>query len=206
MNDNRQNSSGQAVGMNNSRRASSDGQNGVKAGFKRYGKHYAVVKKNREFSFLFKKGETAGNPAFVAYYRQNNRRVNRLGIVTSKKAGNAVKRSRARRLLREAFRLLEPDLLSQTDRRFDLIIVARESLAALKMQDVKLRLQRVFVRMLNSNPAAARPNRPPQNPGAKRQNSAGKPPGNSTNRRNNAGSGANRHNNAGNSEKPSTKQ
>jgi ribonuclease P protein component len=160
-----------AGNVNGTRQSAS---NGDQKNVKKYGKHYAVVKKNREFSFIFKKGETAGNPAFVAYYRQNNRRVNRLGIVTSKKAGNAVQRSRARRLLREAFRLSEPDLLRQTDKRFDLVVVARDSLAAMKMQQVQTLLQRVFTRMLN--PSANPPRRRPPNSaqkGEKRQNSAG---------------------------------
>ena len=51
--------------------------------------------------------------------------MNRLGIVTSKKIGNAVKRSRARRVIREAFRVIEPELRRRTDKRYDFIIVAR---------------------------------------------------------------------------------
>ncbi len=48
-----------------------------------------------------------------------------MGIVTSKKIGCAVKRSRARRVIREAFRLIEPQLRQKTDKRYDFIIVAR---------------------------------------------------------------------------------
>lgn len=90
-----------------------------------YSKKYVSVKKDREFRFLFKKGKSIVNGAFVCYFRPSKRRVNRLGIVTSKKIGNAVKRSRARRVIREAFRLLEPELRQQDERRYDFIIVAR---------------------------------------------------------------------------------
>lgn len=90
-----------------------------------YSKKYVSVKKDREFRFLFKKGKSIVNSAFVCYLRPSKRRVNRLGIVTSKKIGNAVKRSRARRVIREAFRLLEPELRQQSEQRYDFVIVAR---------------------------------------------------------------------------------
>lgn len=48
----------------------------------------------------------------------------RLGVVTSKKIGNAVIRSRARRLLRESFRLHQNDF----EKPVDLILVARQSI------------------------------------------------------------------------------
>ena len=92
-----------------------------------YAKKFVSVKKNREFQYLFKKGKSIVNSAFVCYLRPNRRRVNRLGIVTSKKIGNAVKRSRARRVIREAFRLLEPELRQrcQDQQRYDFVFVAR---------------------------------------------------------------------------------
>ena len=58
--------------------------------------------------------------------------MNRLGIVTSKKIGNAVKRSRARRVIREAFRLLEPELRQRFEQRYDFVFVARGKTPYLK--------------------------------------------------------------------------
>ena len=49
----------------------------------------------------------------------------RLGVVTSKKVGNAVARNRARRWLRESFRLHQRALVNSVD----LILVARPSIA-----------------------------------------------------------------------------
>ncbi len=49
----------------------------------------------------------------------------RLGVVTSKKIGGAPARSRARRLLRESFRLHQHELA----RPVDLVLVARNSIA-----------------------------------------------------------------------------
>ncbi|MDR0222488.1 MAG: ribonuclease P protein component [Oscillospiraceae bacterium] len=90
-----------------------------------YGKKYAIVRKNREFQFLFQKGNNFVTYAFACYHRANNRRVNRLGIVASKKVGGAVKRNRAKRVIREAFRLAEPELRAKTEKRFDFVFVAR---------------------------------------------------------------------------------
>lgn len=57
----------------------------------------------------------------------------RLGIVTGKKIGNAVARSRARRLLRESFRLHQNDLA----RAVDLVLVARPSIAGRTFAEVE---------------------------------------------------------------------
>ena len=57
----------------------------------------------------------------------------RLGVVTSKKIGNAVARGRARRLLRESFRLHQREL----NRAVDLVLVARPSIAGRKFSEVE---------------------------------------------------------------------
>jgi ribonuclease P protein component len=64
----------------------------------------------------------------------------RLGVVTSKKIGNAVARSRARRLLRESFRLHQRDLT----RAVDLVLVARPSIAGRKFTEVEQDFLRVL--------------------------------------------------------------
>lgn len=97
-----------------------------------YSKRFYSIKNDREFRFLFNKGETSVNYGFVCYFRKNNRRRNRVGIVTSKKIGNAVTRNRARRVIREAFRLFDHDISSLTATRYDFIFVARAKTASLK--------------------------------------------------------------------------
>ena len=73
---------------------------------------------------------------FVCYVRPRRGGTNRLGIVTGKKVGNAVNRNRARRIIREAFRLLDPVLKEKTQKRYDFIFVARSKTPSLKMQQV----------------------------------------------------------------------
>lgn len=57
----------------------------------------------------------------------------RLGVITSRKVGAAVARARARRLLREAFRLHQLELAAPVD----LVLVAQPSIAGKAFQDVE---------------------------------------------------------------------
>lgn len=104
--------------------------------YKKYKKRYVVIKSNRDFSFLFKKGDSTVNYAFVCYMKPRRAGKNRVGIVSGKKIGNAVKRNRSRRIIREAFRLFEPIMKEKTDRRYDFVFVARAKTPTLKMQQI----------------------------------------------------------------------
>jgi len=101
-----------------------------------YSKKYVSVRKNGEFQYLFKKGENVVTYAFVCYYKPNRRRVNRLGVMASKKIGNAVKRNRARRLIKEAYRLMNPLIIEKTDKRYDFVFVARGKTPELKSEQI----------------------------------------------------------------------
>jgi len=67
-------------------------------------------------------------------------REGRLGVVTGKGVGNAVARNRARRLMRESFRLHQRELAGPVD----LVLVARPSIAGKKLAEV----ERDFLRLL----------------------------------------------------------
>ena len=57
----------------------------------------------------------------------------RVGVITSKKIGGAVQRARARRLLRESFRLHQYDLAQPVD----MILVARNTIAGKSLAAVE---------------------------------------------------------------------
>lgn len=76
---------------------------------------------NHEFKRVYARGKSAVRPALVAYCMRRNGPGPRIGITASKKIGNAVKRNRARRLLRESARMLYP----QMKPGFDLVLVSR---------------------------------------------------------------------------------
>jgi len=80
-----------------------------------------TLKMNYEFHRLYSKGKSAVTPFLVVYARKSRRQGNRIGFTVSNKLGNAVKRNRVRRRLREIYRLHEPQFLRGTD----LVIVAR---------------------------------------------------------------------------------
>jgi ribonuclease P protein component len=60
----------------------------------------------------------------------------KLGVVTGKRIGNAVARSRARRLLRESFRQHQHEL----SRPVELVLVARNSIVGKKFAEVEKNL------------------------------------------------------------------
>jgi len=88
---------------------------------------------NRDFKRIYVRGKSLANKYCVVYMTRNRAGVSRLGITVSKKLGNAVKRNRARRLLRESFRLLENEIKDG----YDIVIVARFMTVEAKLGSVQ---------------------------------------------------------------------
>ena len=84
-------------------------------------KELLTLKKNHEFQRLYRRGTSAVGGSLVIYCRKNRLRRNRVGLTASTKLGNAVKRNRARRRMREVYRLNADKLRPG----WDLILVAR---------------------------------------------------------------------------------
>lgn len=89
---------------------------------------------NRDFARVRQTGERLALGCLIANWSRLPEGASaRLGVVTSRKIGGAVIRSRARRLLRETFRLHQHDLAQPVE----LVLVARNSIAGKKFADVE---------------------------------------------------------------------
>lgn len=92
------------------------------------------VKQGRDFARLKSQGRRLTRGCLIANWLEVAAgRPSRIGVITTKKIGNAVVRSRARRLLREAFRLHQLELKQP----LDVVLVARFSIVGKKLAEVE---------------------------------------------------------------------
>ncbi|MGN0666234.1 MAG: ribonuclease P protein component [Huintestinicola sp.] len=90
------------------------------------------LKDNKEFVRLFGKGAFVSSGLCTVYYRRNGRNFNRMGISTGKKIGNAVLRSRARRVIRQAYRETE----ELFPKGYDIVVTARAGSTECKSYEI----------------------------------------------------------------------
>lgn len=64
-----------------------------------------TLKKNYEFKNVLSKGKFFVGKYIIAYILNNNKSENYFGVAVSSKMGNAVKRNRVKRVIREAYRV-----------------------------------------------------------------------------------------------------
>lgn len=93
--------------------------------------------RNNDFRRAYTKGKSFVGPLLVTYARKNRLGVTRVGVTTSKKIGNAVQRSRSRRVIREAYRSLS----KRVKGGFDLVLVARGRTPRAKSTQVAKQLE-----------------------------------------------------------------
>jgi ribonuclease P protein component len=100
------------------------------------------IRRRSDFLRIQSEGERASTPHFVllvtarqlsADCPEPSKAPSRLGVVVTKKVGNAVIRARIKRLCRECFRLW-PDLVPDG---VDLVVIARQGAGELGLADVR---------------------------------------------------------------------
>lgn len=96
-------------------------------------KYTVKIKENKDFLTLYKKGKYTSGKFVTVYYRKNYKNTARLGITTGKKTGNAVVRSRCRRIIRAAYSACE----SEFPRGFDYVVVARPECGKAKSTEIE---------------------------------------------------------------------
>ena len=91
------------------------------------------LRKNAQFSDVYRAHHSFANGFIVMYVRNNGESINRVGVSVSKKVGNSVVRHRVKRLMKEAFRTSE-DMFNSG---LDIVFVAKKSAAEMTFDDAK---------------------------------------------------------------------
>ena len=99
-----------------------------------------TLRKQSDFSRVYKQGKSRGSRFAVILYRRNGLKYTRTAFVASKKVGNSVQRNRARRLMRAAYRAVEPNVKSG----YDIIFVARAAIIECKEPELEEQLKKAL--------------------------------------------------------------
>ena len=118
---------------------------------------FKAICENHLFSKAYSKGKRAVTSALAIYVlpdyaakklakaHPEKRVMNRIGLTTSTKLGKATVRSRCRRLMREALRMIEKE--RPLKKGFLIVIAARQAMISLKAGDVKRELEYALERL-----------------------------------------------------------
>jgi ribonuclease P protein component len=101
----------------------------------------AHIKHGRDFTRIKTEGKRMARGCLTANWAPSPEgQTSRLGLITSRRIGKAVQRNRARRLLREAFRLNQHSL----SHSIDLVLIARPSIAGKSFDQVEVDFKKVM--------------------------------------------------------------
>ncbi len=101
-----------------------------------------VLTGKRNFDIVYRRGKSLGDKYVVIFYKKNDIGSNRIAFLASKKVGNAVKRNRARRLMKQAFR----DMNDIYKSGWDIIFIARNTIEDKKCYQVKKSMESALKR------------------------------------------------------------
>lgn len=118
---------------------------------------FKAICENHLYSKAYSKGKRAVTSALAVYVlpdyaakrlarsHPEKRVVNRIGLTTSKTLGKAVVRSRCRRIIREALRLIEKERPLKVG--FLIVIAARHAAVNMKSTEIKVQLESALAKL-----------------------------------------------------------
>jgi ribonuclease P protein component len=92
------------------------------------------LRRSGDIQRAYDEGKSWAHPLLVLVVRPNDLGSSRVGVAASRKAGSAVERNRAKRVLREAARHLYPEFESKG---WDVVLIARPGLLGVKQMEVE---------------------------------------------------------------------
>ena len=108
---------------------------------------------SEEFRLVYGKGRRYDTRWFTVFIYPSGLPAHRLGVTASSKAvGCSVDRNRAKRILREMFRLSAPDL-KKTALNYDWVLNAKRSLLVSNVEVRTAEFKRIIQQIVATNPA-----------------------------------------------------
>ena len=91
-----------------------------------------ILRKKEDFDAIYRAGRSVPDKYIVLFFRKNDLPYDRTAFLASKKVGNSVQRNRAKRLMKESYRLNR----EKFNAGYDLIFIARNTINGKKLRDV----------------------------------------------------------------------
>ena len=101
-----------------------------------------VLRRKSDFKRLYNSGKSVNEKCIVMILKKNALPYNRMAFLASKKIGNSVARNRARRLMKESYRIMD----EKFGPGYDVAFIARKTICGLKCGDVKRSMESAIKR------------------------------------------------------------